>query len=174
MFIGKSGLAIVYVRRASTLIALLAVAACGDSPASLPPAPQLPPLQTGTWHLNLADGQVLPAMVAHRLFNGQLEQTFVDSSTLSVNADRTWQQRIYLKRAVFGQPASEMPVLHLGTWAPTDTGYVFVSDIAGRDFVIHSPGADSLRVIQRLVDFDQAGFVVGEFRRTRPAMANAP
>ncbi len=155
------------------VVALLGLAACSDTPIAPTPAPQLPPLATGAWHLHIADGQTLPAMVAHRLVNGKVEQTFVDSAVLLVNANGTWQQTTHLNRALIGLPAVDAPSIDAGTWSPTDSGYLFRSAMANRDFVIRAPGADSLRVTQRLVEFAEAGLVVGQFRRTRPPQSLA-
>jgi hypothetical protein len=151
-----------------SVLALFALVACSDTPIAPTPEPQLPPLATGSWYLNIADGQSLPAFVAHRLVDGKVEQTFVDSSVLAINANGTWQQTTHLNRALIGLPATEAPIIDVGTWAPTDSGYLFRAAIANRDFVIRSPGADSLRVTQRLAEFAAAGLVVAEFRRVRP------
>ncbi len=156
-------------RAAMSILALFALVACSDTPIAPTPEPQLPPLATGSWYLNIADGQSLPALVAHRLVNGKVEQTFVDSAVLTVNANGTWQQSTHLNRALIGLPATDAPMIDAGTWAPTDSGYLFRSSIANRDFVIRAPGAESLRVTQRLAEYPEAGLVVGEFRRARPA-----
>jgi hypothetical protein len=175
-------------------VATLSFTACTDSPGAPPPHGSLPPLAAGAWYMHSADGQSLPAMVAHRLVDGVLEQTFIDSSRLEINSNGTWQQAVFKRRVLIGLPAMSdtsgtgpaasrrsktsvstptggdvlEPVLHTGLWTATDSAYRFVADVGAREFVVRAPAADSFAAYQKLVEFEQSGLVRGVFRRTPP------
>lgn len=153
------------------LVAAL-VLACSDAPSSPPPVPTLPPLPTGTWYVNQADGQALPAMIAHRLVDGVLEQTFLDSSSFQIDPAGTWQQLIFKRRVLIGTASASgdisEPVADFGTWTATDSAYLFSSLARPRQFVIRTPSSDSLSTYQKLVDHAESGVVRSSFRRTPP------
>ena len=183
-----SGLSVPYRRLLAVIVPSVLVLACADSPSAPPPDPSLPPLPAGTWYVNKADGQALPAMIAHRLVNGVLEQTFLDSSSFTIDATGTWQQQIFKRRVLIGTPAGiagaarlnsaggtnagsgdiHEPVADFGTWTATDSAYLFVSLARPRQFVIRAPTSDSLFAFQKLVDHAESGVMRSSFRRTPP------
>lgn len=167
-------------RLLAVIVPSVLVLACSDSPSAPPPDPSLPPLPTGTWYVNEADGQSLPAMIAHRLVNGVLEQTFLDSSSFTIDPAGTWQQQIFKRRVLIGTPAGVVgaatgdinePVADFGTWTATDSAYLFSSLARPRQFVIRAPSPDSLFAYQKLVDHAESGVVRSSFRRTPPPAA---
>ena len=149
-----------------TRVCAVWLAACDTAPSA--PAPETsvlgaPPVNT--WHLHAVDGETLSAMVAHRLLpENRLEQTYVDSSQLDITSDGRYEQRTFTRVFIDGQLDASDARLDAGRWSATDTGYVFDSDIVAKQFLIRTPGTDSMRVVQRLVERAEAGRVVGLFR----------
>jgi hypothetical protein len=156
-------------RRYGALVALmLLTAACDDDPAA-PVGQPLPPLQTASWHVHRADGSALPALVAHRTVEHGLEQTFLDSAHFAVRADGRWEQALYVER-LLGHVRLSSEVLHdVGSWAVTDSGYTFVSDVRGARYHFVAAPGDSVSFGLRAAELP--GVVVATLRRPRPAAA---
>lgn len=171
------------LRRILPILALgAALAACredpatGPSPQPVPPPPPPPPvLQTGTFDLTMAEGQALPAYIAHRLMDGRLEQVWVDSARLVVTTTGDYEQRIWTRTLRDG-------VLHVrDTWV--DGGsvrlvgqtYIFTSRGGGRQLTVRTALAPVLNVTETMVGWPQAGVVVGVYaRRTAPPAEQPP
>src|SRR5687768_4968420 len=120
---------------ASLLIGLIAISACGDGSTDPRPIP-LPPLAAASWHLHAADGDPLPALVVDKIVAGAVEQTWIDSARLVVVAQGRWERRAYLQRFRNGDFLSWVLSVDAGSWAVTDTGYLFSSDGGDSEFVL--------------------------------------
>jgi hypothetical protein len=113
------------------------LAACGSDTVA-PDANPLPPLAAATWHVHAAEGQSLPALVAHRLDAGVLVQDFLDSAQFRITADGRWERRLWMSRYRDFAYASAVPSQEVGTWTATDTAYAFVAEPSGRRFSLRS------------------------------------
>lgn len=153
--------------RGAALVALLA--ACTGDPASPPPVRDT--LPAGTYVLERADGQALPAVIAHEQPAGDgYVQTFADAATLTVTADGRWRQDAALRTvrfadgAVLGRPG----LGDRGRWAalPGGGGYLLASELqAWRPASRVRLRADgSLEVTERM-GHELGGLVVGEYRQ---------
>lgn len=122
--------------RAAAALSLLSVAACGsDGTAPSAPAP-LPPLASATWHVHEAEGQPLPALVAHRLEQGALVQDFLDSARVQVEASGRWTRSLWLSRYRAGLFETRVTGLEHGTWRADEAAYVFTAEGSGRTFTL--------------------------------------
>ena len=92
-----------YTRRLFPLVFAAIVAACADATAPIEPQP-LPALEDQVWHVNVPDGQPMPALLGHRLVSdGILEQDFLDSARIEIAADGSWAQKGWYQRYRSGQ-----------------------------------------------------------------------
>jgi len=114
------------------LAALLLAACTADSPVA--PVENLPPLEARLWYVQSADGQQMPALIAHRLVEGSLEQTFLDSATVQITADGRWIRRFWMQRLLAGERVASEASQLVGTWTATPESYRFVEDLSGRTF----------------------------------------
>ncbi len=131
------------LRRLASAVLLLStatvLAACGsDSPSAPSPAPVLPPLVEATWYAHTAEGQELPALVAHRLEQGALVQEFLDSAQFHVAANGRFTRRLWLSRYRNGALEARVPAQETGAWAATDTAYIFTADVSGARFSLRA------------------------------------
>lgn len=155
--------------RGAWLALLLAVAACGgDAPVA--PTPSPPSLQAGTYVLVRADGQPLPAMVAHEtLPDGSLLQTFADSAQLVVSADAAWEQRLWLRVVRYGDGAllGRPNVVDRGRWAgEAGQAFLLTPDYqAWRPALRVTREADGSLTTWEKFDSEQAGLMHGTYRR---------
>ncbi len=131
------------------LAALLLAACTTDSPVA--PVRNLPPLEARLWYVQSADGQQLPALIAHRLVEGSLEQTFLDSATVQITADGRWVRRFWMQRLRAGQRVASEASQRVGTWSATPESYLFIEEPAGRTFELGGPRVYSFREILELV-----------------------
>lgn len=156
-------------RRSFTAIAilfLLGVGACGtDASSPVGPAP-LPPLEPADWHVHRVGGQLLPALVAERTVGPSLERTYLDSARFLVTADGRWEQHVHLVRFLASVPDGNAVQQDAGTWAVTDSGYLFTSDAHGARFVIAAVPVDSLMLSLRVEG--STGAVAAVLRRAPP------
>ncbi|MBX3173700.1 MAG: hypothetical protein KF709_04775 [Gemmatimonadaceae bacterium] len=156
--------------RTITAVATAAVvflASCtGDSPAGPPRSQPLPPLAAATWYVHAAEGQPLPALIAHRLVDGTLEQDFLDSATVEVRADSTWERRMWFQRYRAGATPVRVAQLEWGRWAVSDSGYLFTSDLGVRSFVVArmTPGDSTVLPIRGSAE----GYVLATLRSVAP------
>lgn len=160
-----------------------ALAACAEEsavgPAPTPPPPPPPPpppvLQVGTFDLTMAEGQALPAYIAHRLVNNQLEQVYVDSARLVVNAAGDFEQRIWTRTLRDGTLSHRDTWVDGGGWRLVGQTYVFTSRGGGRQLTVRTATSPVLNVTESMVGWPQAGLVVGVYaRRTTPPVDQPP
>lgn len=155
------------VSRTRTAAALLLLAACGDAPIAPNEPPDLPPLAANTWYVNTAWGEALPSvLIGHGTENGVLLQTFLDSAFITVNANGTWQQGMWMHRTRGGQFDARLTDTDFGTWAPTDAGYAFTSALRGPRFTIADPTLPALAL--ELRNAEVPGSFPAVLRLTRP------
>jgi len=150
--------------------ALLSISvACDGSPTSPGAAEPLPPLSSAVWYAHAAEGQPLPALVAHRLEGGTLVQDFLDSARVEVGASGTWVRRLWMSRYRGGSFDQRVPSQESGTWVATDTAYVFTASTSGRRFSLRamSPGAEIQLPLRSVTD----GYISAAMRTAPPAPA---
>lgn len=153
-------------RRVIPLALIVLVASCDDAAtAPIEPTPPPPP-EAAVWHLTLSDGQAPPALVAHRLVQGSLEQVFADSAQLTIGAAGQWTLTSWLRTYRGGQPYLASVQTEHGTWAWQDTAYVFISDDAHSRGWMREPTAAAQTFWLRYVGVE--GIAVSTFRRERP------
>jgi hypothetical protein len=143
------------------------VAACGSDDAVAPtPANPLPPLAAATWYVHTAEGQRLPALVAHRLEQGNLVQDFLDSALVQVTADGRWERRLWMSRYRAGRYEAALPSLEVGTWTATDTAYLFTAEPSGRRFALAAltPGEPATLPLRGTAE----GYIEATVRTVRP------
>lgn len=159
-----------HLHRFVVIPCVVVMGACSSDGAVGPEDPSLPvpTLRPGAWHLHAADGQALPALVAHRMLAGNvLEQSFADSSRLDVSANGQWEQRTWLRHYENLEFARTETVYDAGTWTRTgDQSYLFTSTVRSREFRIVSPLPAALRIVQPILTRPEAGLVDGTFRDT--------
>jgi hypothetical protein len=149
------------------LLAMLAAlaAACDSAPAGPDPQPR-PPLANASWHVHTAEGQPLPALVAHEQVNGLLQQTFLDSAHVSVTANGRWEQALFIQ-TLRGHERIAAVVLHdAGAWAATDSGYTFTSDLRGARYHLAGAPGDSFPLLLRAAELP--GAIAASLRKERP------
>lgn len=153
-------------RRITTAAALLAasVAAC-DSAGPAEPRPQ-PPLHSGVWHLHQADGGPPPVLVAQVNVDGRVRRTFLDSATLRITMDGHWDQQLFLETWEDDGPINGFTESDGGTWIPTDTGYLLISDVHGSRRLVRNPAMDSMALTLRVEG--SAAVRQATLRRTAP------
>ncbi|MFN0100061.1 MAG: hypothetical protein ACKVS7_15425 [Gemmatimonadaceae bacterium] len=128
--------------------------ACAPERSAAPEPVVLPPLATATWHVHRADGQPLPALVAHRLEKGVLVQTFLDSAHVVVDRAGRWEQRVWLQRYRDGVFYDRLAEMDAGTWSIDGAEYRFTSDLLGPRFALGALTTDSLRLWLRSPEVD--------------------
>lgn len=112
------------LHRFFALILLPALAGCAEDPVG--PPILLPPLEAQVWHVHESDGQPVPALLGHRLVNGNvLEQDFLDWTQLFVEADGRWELRAQYQRYHDGTLRNGGTILDWGTWTATRDAYLF-------------------------------------------------
>jgi hypothetical protein len=147
------------------LAALLLAACAPDTP--LAPVQNLPPLEARLWHVQRADGQQLPALIAHRLVDGSLEQTFLDSATIEITANGTWIRRFWMQRILVGERVASEASQMVGTWTATPEAYRFVEEPSGRVFEIPGIVGDTLTLV--LSGIGANDLIVAQLGTTPPA-----
>lgn len=149
---------------------VLASTACdsGDS-SPVGPAP-LAPLAAATWLMIEAEGQPLPAVVAHRMLAGNLlEQSILESATLVVDADGSYEQHYRIRTVANGVEQSNVLVQDLGEWTAGTERYELASDTRVRSFRVEPIVNDTLRTIEAMDFRSEAGFVRGRYVPVAPA-----
>lgn len=153
-----------------------ALAACTEtSPVGPSPTPPPPALQVGTFDLTRAEGQALPAYIAHRTVSGQLEQVYVDSARLIVTADGRFQQSIWTRTLRDGALSHRDNWIDAGAWRLAGQSYVFTSNGGSRQLTVRTATQAVLNVTETMVGWPQAGVVIGLYaRRTTPPVEEPP
>lgn len=171
------------LHRFFALILLPALAGCADDPTHTPIL--LPPLEAQIWHVHESDGQPMPALVGHRLVEGNvLEQDFLDWTQLFIEADGRWELRAQYQRYHNGTLLNGGTILDWGTWTATRDAYLFHQNTTGillyvttgpKDGVwnlnLRYPGEEGVAV-SRLRATAPPPTVVGRYRAT--AMHDQP
>lgn len=155
-------------RHRALVLLLPLAAACDASGGALGPV-LLPPLEATTWHVHAANGIALPALTAHGLVEGRLQQDFLDSARVEVTADGQWTLGAWFERFVDQRPEDRFVRQDVGTWVPTDTGYLFTSASGQTRFVVRDPrlAAQTLRLSVEGIP----GALLAEVRREAPPRA---
>jgi hypothetical protein len=157
-----------HLRRSLAFAASVSLAACAAESPSAPVARPLPALPSAIWHVNISDGQPLPALLGHRLVEGNvLEQDFLDSAQFVVDAGGTWEQRGWYQRFRDGHFHQSATTLDQGTWEATMQAYEFRRASGELVYTIPAPSATQWRIDLRYAG--QAGVAVSELRPSRPA-----
>ena len=152
------------VALAATIVA--ALAGCGSDDRGPLEVDRLPPLAAQTWHVHVADGQPMPALVGHGTVDGALEQTFLDSAQVSVDANGRWEQRSWTQRFRSGDLVAHVPRIDAGVWTVTDSGYLFKSDLLGDRFVVREIPGETVNANLRIEALP--GLIVAALRRAPP------
>jgi hypothetical protein len=148
------------------VVLLLGGGACGtDTRSPVGPEP-LPPLEPASWHVHQVGGQLLPALVAERTVGPSLERTYLDSARFIITDDGRWEQRVHLVRFLGSVPHGSALQQDAGTWAVTDSGYLFTSDAHGAGSVVAAVPVDSLALTLRIEG--TTGTVTAVLRRQPP------
>ncbi|MDX2182649.1 MAG: hypothetical protein SFW08_01575, partial [Gemmatimonadaceae bacterium] len=149
-----------------------------DTPAGPEPAPPPPPpppaISAGTFDLSQADGQSLPAYIAHRQIDGRLEQVYVDSARLTVTDNGRYEQRIWTRRLHNGALAFRDTWVDAGSWQLDGQAYRFTSTGGGRSLTVRTSASPILQVTESMVGWPQAGLVVGVYARRSAPPAEQP
>lgn len=130
-------------RNSLAILAATLLTACSSDAPNAPREP-FPPLTSQRWYVQTADGQALPALVAHRVVDGSLEQLFLDSATVDVTQEGTWTRRFWMQRFLGGERVGAEYSQIVGTWAATREGYEFVSEPGGRRFALRGEARDAI------------------------------
>lgn len=156
-----------------------AILACSDdNPAAPipvePPPPPPPVLTVGTFDLTLAEGQPLPAYIAHRQVGTRLEQVYVDSARLVVTNDGRFEQRIWSRTLHDGAVVFRDTWVDGGEWRLDGGAYAFTSP-SGRIRSVKTSASPVLQLTERMVGWAQAGLVVAVYaRREAPPVEQVP
>lgn len=162
-------------RSSCTAIALgfvgLGLLACGEDAGPTPP-PTNVPLTPATWYMHAANDIDLPGAEVARRFIGIVdEQTLVDSSRIHVEANGTWEQRVWLRVLHAGVLDRAELVIDEGTWTASGSENAFVSTLRSRTFTLHVSSAALVSSDEPMVFFPGAPNVQGVYRTIPPAQA---
>ncbi len=152
---------------ASLLLAVLAACDPASAPLTPPLEPLPPPLTPGVWHLVQADGQPLPAYVAHRLVGGQLEQVYVDSARIELDQQGRWTQSIFRRVLRDGQLQYREVWFDQGVSTPSAETYTFTSNGGSRVATVNNRTAGRLDVIEPMVVWPGSGLVASRYEPRR-------
>jgi len=141
---------------------------CGDGaggPILGPPPRQL---SDGTWYLNSLGDSTLGTVVSTRIVGAAQELAILDSATLYIGQQGSFEQRFWIRFLVAGVLDRSDVVIDQGEWVPTALGYTFVSTIRSRTFEITVPADNRLESRESFVFYANPPLVNGVYRRTRP------
>jgi hypothetical protein len=155
------------LRRTIGLLALTGSAwGCGDElPTGIAPPAVLRP---GTWYLHQADNEPLPALVAERTVGIASEKTYLDSATILVATDGTWEQKVYLRVLVSDALDREELMFDRGTWAKLTFGYSFSSTLRTRTIGASLPFVTMLNTTESVLFWTSAPAITGRYFQTPP------
>lgn len=154
--------------RLFTAATVLVVAACGFDrspigPPAEPPTPPPPTLDVGSWTLSSADGQALPAYIAHRQVDGRLEQVWVDSARIDIRRDGTWTQRLWTRTHHDGVFQWRTTVVDQGSSTVDEGRYRFNSNGGMRSATVDNRVGGRLEVLEQMAFWPQAGLVASRY-----------
>jgi hypothetical protein len=154
--------------RLSVAATALLFAACVDardplSPGVNQPPPPPPALGVGTWALSQADGQPLPAYVAHRDVDGRFEQVWVDSAFIDIREDGTWSQRIFTRNYLDGELQWRTTWVDQGRSVVDGGRYRFTSYSGMRSADVDNRLEGDLEVVEKMVSWPGSGLVAARY-----------
>ena len=155
-----------HVLRGTAILALVAATlACGDDTTA--PAPIA--LVRTVWYLHEADTTALPARIHQRTLGVILEETYVDSAELSLTAQDTYEQTIYLRIEHNGLPDRSEIVIDRGLLTAEGAGYRLTSTMRTRDFTLRTSATGVLDSEEEML-FLESGrpLTLGRYRLIRP------
>lgn len=161
--------------RAALSLTILLAAACTDAGrgVSLPTDPVSPPpvLTAGSWMLTEAEGQPLPAYIAHREVDGVLEQVWVDSARLDLRADGRWTQQVFTRTHRGGAFSHVEAWIDMGVTRVHEGKYRLDSENRSRVATLDNRQAGRLEVLEQFVFWAGAGQVDARYE---PLTAQPP
>lgn len=156
----------------SLAVLMFVVSGCGEDVGGLVnPLPPAPPISSGTYFLHTADSSTLPALISERIVWVALEETFLDSAQLTVDAGAgTWEQRYWLRIFITGVEDRREVVIDLGeyTVSTSTANFTFGSSVRDRTFAVASNSATQFTTSERMVFYANAPTITGVYRTTRP------
>ncbi len=155
-------------RIAVLLLGVGAILSCEVSTSTSPPPQGALPLATGFWFLHTADDSAVSATIAERTVGIALERTVVDSASLFIESDGSYEQRYWIRVFVTGVLDRSETVIDLGTWALNVDTYTFTSAVRTREFSVTPTVTGQLRTLERMVFWLDAPETTGIYHRTRP------
>jgi hypothetical protein len=155
------------LRRTIGLLALTGSAwGCGDELPTGIVAPTV--LRPGTWYLHQANAEALPALIAERTVGIAIEKTYLDSATITVATDGTWEQKVYLSVLVTDVLDREELMFDRGAWEKLTFGYGFTSTLRTRSFTATIPFVTLLSTTESVLSWTSAPGVTGQYYQTPP------
>ncbi len=124
------------------------VAACGDE-STTPVGPI--PLARTTWYMHQADSSALPVRIHQRNVGVLLEETWVDSSRLTLTALDTYEQSYWLRVNLNGALDRYEVVVDRGTFVQSGGGYAFTSQLRDREFLLATPGSGIVQTHEQMI-----------------------
>lgn len=149
-------------------LAIVTVVSCDDGVAGPIIGPQSRPLSDGTWYLNSLGDSALGTVVSARFVGAAEELAVLDSATLVIGQQGSFEQRFWIRFLVSGVLDRSDVVIDQGEWIQTALGYTFVSTIRSRTFEIRVPADNRLESRESFVFYANPPIVDGVYRRTRP------
>ena len=154
-------------RTVSAALLAFTLTACRDTNVAPVPPVLRPPLASSTWYAHVAEGQSLPALVAHALEGHVLVQDFLDSARLDIDASGHWSRALWITRYHDGVRHAPRAEQEHGTWQVTDSAYLFTAAVSGRAFALAALPADGDLILP--LRATQDGYIEARLRTVRPA-----
>lgn len=150
-------------------ILTVGVAACDDKTGVTPPPTTGGPLIPGTWYMHEANADTLPAKISERIVGVALEQTYLDSAQLIVNADLTYSQRFWTRVLITSTLDRSDVVIDNGTFGSEGQGFRLVSSVRARQFTMVVPALGRITTSEQMVFFVNAPpLTTGSYQLSRP------
>jgi hypothetical protein len=151
------------------VVALVALAACGEETPGTTDPPVATPLTPGDWFMHTANGNALPGAEIARRFVGVVdEQTVVDSARLQISAEGTYEQRYWTRTFHGGVLDRSELVIDLGNWDTDGTVSTFMSSVRARTFEVVANSETEATSDEPMVFFPNATNVTGVYRTSPP------
>lgn len=152
------------------IVATIALLGACDTDASsgLPPIIG-GPLEPGLWYVNSANGDTLPAAILTRLVGAAQEVVRLDSASLEIRTDLTYDQRYWTRTFINGVLDRTDVVVDQGTIVAAGSGFRLTSSIRTRAFTLSVPTPGVIATSEQMLFLtDSVRLTAGEYRRTRP------